>query len=280
MVKHRANSLVLASDPDREGEAIAWHVLDMLTVDGALKSHHDVKRVVFHEITQSAVLRAMESPRDISDSLVSAYLARRALDYIIGFDLSPVLWRKLPGSKSAGRVQSAALRLIADRETEIEAFTPQEYWTVEALVSLLSASDTSSEGASGKTYIARLTHFMGEKLGQFSLTAETSVAAAKRVEESKLVVASVKTSVVRRNPPAPYITSTLQQDASNKLSFSATRTMMVSCLTSTSISIFAKVNLSLFSLQTVLRFYRVFGFNFDNIRTFPQHHPLSRSLPS
>nr|XP_024364325.1 uncharacterized protein LOC112276825 isoform X3 [Physcomitrium patens] len=215
----RAQVLVLASDPDREGEAIAWHVLEMLKMEGALKRGIEVKRVVFHEITKSAVTRAMESPRDVSETLVNAYLARRALDYLIGFNLSPVLWRKLPGSKSAGRVQSAALRIICDREQEIDAFQSREYWTVEAQLSKDGARSTMS---------ARLTHLNGEKLDQFSLNNELDASSAyKKVSETKLRVGSVKKRLVRRNPVAPYITSTLQQDASAKLGFGPTRTMSI-----------------------------------------------------
>lgn len=221
-MQFRAQVLVLASDPDREGEAIAWHVLEMLTTEGALKKDTIIKRVVFHEITKPAILRAMSSSRDVSETLVNAYLARRALDYLIGFSLSPVLWRKLPGSKSAGRVQSAALRLICDREQEIEAFRSQEYWSVEAQL---------RSGAESSAICARLTHLKGEKLSQFSIGDEESAQNAKRmVEEARLRVGSVKKKQVRRNPLAPYITSTLQQDASAKLGFGATKTMSVSLL--------------------------------------------------
>lgn len=217
----RAQVLVLASDPDREGEAIAWHVLEMLTIEGALKKDMQVKRVVFHEITKTAVTRAMESARDVSETLVNAYLARRALDYLIGFTLSPVLWRKLPGSKSAGRVQSAALRLICDREQEIEEFRSREYWNVEAQLHRRHGTQ--------RTFAARLTHLNGEKLGQFSLANELDAgSASKKVSEARLRVGNVKNRVVRRNPLAPYITSTLQQDASAKLGFGVTRTMSVS----------------------------------------------------
>lgn len=212
-----AQVLVLASDPDREGEAIAWHVLEILAVEGALKKEMQVKRVVFHEITKTAVTRAMESARDVSETLVNAYLARRALDYLIGFNLSPVLWRKLPGSKSAGRVQSAALRLICDREHEIEAFRSREYWSIEAQL---------KKGGTQSTISARLTHLNGKKLEQFSIGNEVDAgAASKKVSEAKLSIGSVKKRLVRRNPLAPYITSTLQQDASSKLGFGTTRTM-------------------------------------------------------
>lgn len=214
--------LVLASDPDREGEAIAWHVLEILAVEGALKKEMQVKRVVFHEITKTAVTRAMESARDVSETLVNAYLARRALDYLIGFNLSPVLWRKLPGSKSAGRVQSAALRLICDREHEIEAFRSREYWSIEAQL---------KKGGTQSTISARLTHLNGKKLEQFSIGNEVDAgAASKKVSEAKLSIGSVKKRLVRRNPLAPYITSTLQQDASSKLGFGTTRTMSVRSL--------------------------------------------------
>ncbi|BBN03721.1 DNA topoisomerase I [Marchantia polymorpha subsp. ruderalis] len=222
-----ANSLVLASDPDREGEAIAWHVLEMLKMEGSVKSDLKVRRVVFNEITKAAVLRAMESPRDISTTLVDAYLARRALDYLIGFDLSPVLWRKLPGSKSAGRVQSAALRLVSEREMEMEAFVAREYWSIDVDVTV--ADSASAVNKKGAKFLAKTTHVDGEKLSQFSLVSEEMARnVAARVQSARFAVSSVKKSMVRRNPPAPYITSTLQQDASNKLGFGATRTMALS----------------------------------------------------
>lgn len=191
-------------------------------MEGALKKEMQVKRVVFHEITKTAVTRAMESARDVSETLVNAYLARRALDYLIGFNLSPVLWRKLPGSKSAGRVQSAALRLICDREHEIEAFRSREYWSIEAQL---------KKGGTQSTISARLTHLNGKKLEQFSIGNEVDAgAASKKVSEAKLSIGSVKKRLVRRNPLAPYITSTLQQDASSKLGFGTTRTMSVRSL--------------------------------------------------
>ncbi|KAL3696297.1 hypothetical protein R1sor_010373 [Riccia sorocarpa] len=219
-----ADSLFLASDPDREGEAIAWHVLEMLKMEGSVKNHVQVRRIVFNEITKSAVLRAMESPRDISSTLVEAYLARRALDYLIGFDLSPVLWRKLPGSKSAGRVQSAALRLVSEREMEMEAFVPREYWTIDAHVAVANTGSNLSKIGAG--FPAKVTHIDGEKLSQFSLVSEEMARnVATRVQSSKFHVSDVKKSMVRRNPAAPYITSTLQQDASSKLGFGASRTM-------------------------------------------------------
>lgn len=202
-------------------------------MEGAVHKTLKVSRVVFNEVTKSAVLRSMEAPRDISATLVDAYLARRALDYLIGFDLSPVLWRKLPGSKSAGRVQSAALRLICEREQEMEAFVAQEYWTIDTEVSLSGKGKSGGDSqGKGKSFPAKVTHVDGEKLSQFSLATQSEAEAiARRVEMSKFSVCSVKKSVVRRNPLAPYITSSLQQDASTKLAFGASRTMTV-CLLS------------------------------------------------
>src|SRR5215203_3859699 len=158
-----ADKLFLATDPDREGEAISWHVREILKARRALKKDVDVKRVVFNAVTRDAVLEAFRHPREIDDELVEAYLARRALDYLVGFTLSPVLWRKLPGSRSAGRVQSVALRLIVDREIEIEAFRTQEYWTVEAEVA-----------AGSDPFTARLVKHEGRRLTKFDLTNETS----------------------------------------------------------------------------------------------------------
>src|SRR5204863_7072229 len=163
-----ADRLFLATDPDREGEAISWHVQEVLKSRRALKDV-DVKRVVFNEVTRNAVLDAFRHPREIDTELVEAYLARRALDYLVGFTLSPVLWRKLPGSRSAGRVQSVALRLICERESEIEAFKPREYWTVEA----------DFAAASGQTFTAQLTHFEGRKLDKFDLPDQTAGEAAR-----------------------------------------------------------------------------------------------------
>ncbi len=210
-----AKTLYLATDPDREGEAISWHVQAALLERNALKGVH-VKRVTFNEITKSAVKAAMAHPRDLDTPLIEAYLARRALDYLVGFTLSPVLWRKLPGSRSAGRVQSVALRLICEREAEIEVFKPREYWTVEA--ALLSPT--------GAPYPARLTHYRGKKLDQFDLADAAAAAAAKAaVEAGQFSVASVEKKRVRRSPPPPFITSTLQQEASRKLGFSSQHTM-------------------------------------------------------
>jgi len=210
-----AQTLYLATDPDREGEAISWHVRAMLDAQRALKGV-EVRRITFNEITRSAVRYALAHPRDLDQPLIEAYLARRALDYLVGFTLSPVLWRKLPGSRSAGRVQSVALRLVCEREAEIEAFRAREYWTVDA--AFLTPA--------GAPFTARLTHLGGTRLEQFDLANETLALAAKAaVEAGRFSVASVERKRVKRNPPAPFTTSTLQQEASRKLGFGAQQTM-------------------------------------------------------
>ena len=210
-----AQTLYLATDPDREGEAISWHVRAMLEEARALKGV-EVRRITFNEITRSAIRAAIAHPRALDQPLIEAYLARRALDYLVGFTLSPVLWRKLPGSRSAGRVQSVALRLICEREAEIEAFRAREYWTVEA-------GFTTPAGAA---FTARLTHLDGKKLDQFDLVTEAQALAAKRaVEAGRFAVRTVEKKRVRRNPPAPFTTSTLQQEAARKLGFGAQATM-------------------------------------------------------
>ena len=212
-----ADHLFLATDPDREGEAISWHVLQVLDEEGALKDV-DVKRVVFHEITKRAVTDAVAHPRDINDELVNAYLARRALDFLVGFTLSPVLWRKLPGAKSAGRVQSVALRLICEREAEIEIFRAQEYWTVDA-------GFTTPAGA---PFTARLTHLGGEKLDRMGIGDEaTATAAVQAVASHSYRIAQIEAKKVRRSPPPPFTTSTLQQEASRKLRLGTSRTMQL-----------------------------------------------------
>ena len=209
-----ADRLILATDPDREGEAISWHVLEDLNRRKALKGAA-VERVVFNAITRSAVTEAMKHPRAIDMELVDAYLARRALDYLVGFTLSPVLWRKLPGARSAGRVQSVALRLIVDREIEIEAFRTQEYWSVDADVS-----------AGSDPFLARLVKHDAKRLTKFDLGDERRALAAKAaVEAAAFKVATVEKKPARRSPPPPFTTSTLQQEASRKLGFSAQRTM-------------------------------------------------------
>ena len=212
-----AECIFLASDPDREGEAIAWHVLEELARRKALKGI-EVKRVTFNAITKESVMDAMKNPRSIDQPLVDAYMARRALDYLVGFTLSPVLWRKLPGSRSAGRVQSVALRLICERESEIEQFHSEEYWTITA--QMLSAHD--------KPFAARLAQLDGEKLEKFSLpNAESAENARQRVERQIFSVGQIERKQVKRHPSPPFTTSTLQQEAARKLYFSATRTMQV-----------------------------------------------------
>ncbi len=211
-----SDRLILATDPDREGEAISWHLLEVLGQKKALKKGLKIDRVAFNAITKSAVAEAMEHPRQVDQALVDAYLARRALDYLVGFTLSPVLWRKLPGARSAGRVQSVALRLICERELEIEKFVAEEYWTV--------AAQATSEGSA--PFEARLTILGGEKLKKFSLNNEISALAAKKtVEGSKFVIEAIEAKPARRHPPAPFTTSTLQQEAARKLGFNAQRTM-------------------------------------------------------
>ena len=210
-----ADSLILATDPDREGEAISWHVQEVLTKRRILPKH--VERVTFNAITKSAVTEAMGRPRALDEDLIDAYRARRALDYLVGFTLSPVLWRKLPGAKSAGRVQSVALRLIVDREREIELFKAQEYWSV-----------TATMEADGQEFLARLVRFKGEKIDRLSIgDAGTAQAAKAAVEAGRFSVASVETKPQMRNPPPPFTTSTLQQEAARKLGFSASHTMRV-----------------------------------------------------
>ncbi|MGF1463038.1 MAG: type I DNA topoisomerase [Maricaulaceae bacterium] len=212
-----SDSLILATDPDREGEAISWHVLEVLTKRRALKDK-PVRRVAFNAVTKKAVLDAIANPRDLDMELVEAYLARRALDYLVGFTLSPVLWRKLPGSRSAGRVQSVALRLIVERVLEIEAFKAQEYWTVVA--------QAHCEGAS--PFPARLYALDGQRLQKFDLGDETAALKAKAVvEASDFTVDAVEAKPTQRKPPPPFTTSTLQQEASRKLGFAAKRTMQV-----------------------------------------------------
>jgi DNA topoisomerase I len=212
-----ADHLFLATDPDREGEAISWHVREVLG-EGKLLDKVEVKRVVFNEITKDAILEAFKHPRELDDELVEAYLARRALDYLVGFTLSPVLWRKLPGSRSAGRVQSVALRLICERETEIENFVAQEYWSVVA--------DFKTDD--GKTVSATLTQLNGEKLKKFDLGNEAAAMAAVKVIEGRdFQVQEIERKQARRNPAPPFTTSTLQQEASRKLRMTAKRTMQI-----------------------------------------------------
>ncbi len=210
-----ADTLVLATDPDREGEAISWHLAEVLKKKKVLPAN--VQRVAFNAITKSAVTEAMANPRELDEDLIDAYKARRALDYLVGFTLSPILWRKLPGAKSAGRVQSVALRLIVDREREIDGFKPQEYWSVAAHFE-----------ADGQGFTARLVEFDGQKIDRLTIgNAGDADRARVAVEAGRFTVASVETKPFSRNPPPPFTTSTLQQEAARKLGFAASHTMRV-----------------------------------------------------
>src|SRR5258706_5679503 len=206
-----ADKLILATDPDREGEAISWHILEVLR-EKKLLGKIPIERVAFNAVTKSAIMEAIAHPRQLNQELVDAYLARRALDYLVGFTLSPVLWRKLPGARSAGRVQSVALRLVVEREQEIEAFRAQEYWSI----------DTDLAAASGN-FAARLIQLDGKKIEKLSLAhradADRAVAA---IQAQKFTVGSAEANPVKRNPSPPFKTSPLQQEASRKLAFNAT----------------------------------------------------------
>ena len=210
------NELILATDPDREGEAISWHLEETLRKKRVINSDTPVSRVVFNAITKSAVSDAMANPREIDAPLVHAYLARRALDYLVGFNLSPVLWRKLPGARSAGRVQSVCLRLIVEREIEIEAFKPKEYWSVKA----------SLKTPRGQVFKGKLINFAGTKLDKYDLKSSSEAElAAEAITTRDLVVASVESKPTSRNPFAPFMTSTLQQEAGRKYGMGARQTM-------------------------------------------------------
>jgi len=211
----KADTLILATDPDREGEAISWHVQEVLRQKKVLPAN--VQRVTFNAITNNAVTEAMKKPRGLDEDLIDAYRARRALDYLVGFTLSPILWRKLPGAKSAGRVQSVALRLIVDREREIEIFKPQEYWSVSATFE-----------ADGQQFTGRLVQLDGKKIERLTIGNRGDADAAKAVVEAgRFTVSSVETKPFSKNPPPPFTTSTLQQEAARKLGFSASHTMRV-----------------------------------------------------
>ena len=211
----KADALILATDPDREGEAISWHVQEVLRQKKALPPK--VERVTFNAITSAAVTEAMKRPRGLDEDLIDAYRARRALDYLVGFTLSPILWRKLPGAKSAGRVQSVALRLIVDREREIEVFKEQEYWQVSATFE-----------ADGQAFTARLAQLDGRKIERLTIGSRGEADAAKAaVEAGRFAVSSVETKPFAKNPPPPFTTSTLQQEAARKLGFAASHTMRV-----------------------------------------------------
>ena len=210
----KSDRVILATDPDREGEAISWHVLEILTKKKALKDTH-VERVTFNAITKAAVLEAMANPRQLDMELVEAYLARRALDYLVGFTLSPVLWRKLPGARSAGRVQSVALRIVVDRELEIEGFRAQEYWSVEADLA-----------ADSPPFTTRLVKHAGKRVQRLDITSEAMATAARdAISAGSFTITSVEKKPVKRAPSPPFMTSTLQQEASRKLGFTAQRTM-------------------------------------------------------
>ncbi|WP_312126763.1 type I DNA topoisomerase [Brevundimonas sp.] len=210
----KADRVILATDPDREGEAISWHVLEVLNKKKALKDT-EVERVTFNAITKSAVLEAMANPRQVDMELVNAYLARRALDYLVGFNLSPVLWRKLPGARSAGRVQSVALRIVVDREMEIEKFKPQEYWSVEA--DLIADSPP---------FTTRLVKHEGKRVQRLDIVSEAMATAARNaISSGDFTIKSVEKKPAKRSPAPPFTTSTLQQEAARKLGFTAQRTM-------------------------------------------------------
>ena len=214
----KADHVILATDPDREGEAIAWHLLEWIKGKKGLMPKGGATRVTFNEITKTAILAAMERPREVDGDLVDAYRARRALDYLVGFNLSPVLWRKLPGAKSAGRVQSVALRIVVDREREIETFINREYWTVEATLATVA----------GASFVARLTHWNGKKLDRFDLSEVVAAQQARAdVEAGKFTITAVETKPATRNPYPPFTTSTLQQEAARKLGFTASHTMRI-----------------------------------------------------
>lgn len=211
-----SDNLFMATDPDREGEAISWHILETLN-EKKLLNNKNVRRVVFHEITKSAVQHAFETPKDLDQDLVEAYLARRVLDYLVGFSLSPVLWRKMPGAKSAGRVQSVALRLIVERELEIQSFKSEEYWSIHA--------DFEAKNGS---FSSNLTHYAGKKLEKLEIKDEVQANAIKsELEKKDYYISKVEKKAVKRSPYAPFTTSTLQQDAVRKLGFSAKKTMQI-----------------------------------------------------
>ncbi|MDA8688232.1 type I DNA topoisomerase [Candidatus Pelagibacter bacterium] len=212
-----SSKIILATDPDREGEAIAWHVKEVLEAKKLLKGK-ELERVVFNEITKSAILNAIKNPRDIELPLVEAYLARRALDYLVGFNISPILWTKLPGSKSAGRVQSVALKLITEREKEIELFNPKEYWT-------LTSDFTNTKN---KNFTSKLSLYENNKIERFTFKNKEEMGKAINIiNKSKFIIEDVNTKVFKRNPLAPFTTSTLQQTASSKFGFGASRTMQI-----------------------------------------------------
>ena len=212
-----AKKIILATDPDREGEAIAWHVKNILD-DKKLLKDKKVERVVFNEITKKAVKNGIDNPREINTELVDAYMARRALDYLVGFNISPILWTKLPGSKSAGRVQSVALKLIVERENEIELFKPQEYWSIQSLFKNKDTKDLNS----------KIILFKSEKVDKFYFkNEEQTKSAVNEIKKHDYQITQIEKKPYKRNPYAPFTTSTMQQEASKKLGFGASRTMQV-----------------------------------------------------
>ena len=212
-----SSKIILATDPDREGEAIAWHVKEYLEEKKLLKDK-EIERVVFNEITKKAVIHGIENPRQIEPLLVDAYMARRALDYLVGFNISPILWTKLPGSKSAGRVQSVALKLITEREHEIESFKPEEFWTL----------SVSFQDEKNQSILASITQLDNEKIEKFSFRNKDEInKAVSRINQKKFSITDISSKVVNRNPSGPFTTSTLQQTASSRLGFGASRTMQI-----------------------------------------------------
>ena len=212
-----SSKIILATDPDREGEAIAWHVKEYLNEKKLLKDK-EIERVVFNEITKKAVIHGIENPRQIEPLLVDAYMARRALDYLVGFNISPILWTKLPGSKSAGRVQSVALKLITEREHEIESFKPDEFWT-------LSVKFTNEKK---QNITASIYQFNGQKIEKFSFKNKEEInKAISNIKDKNFNITDISSKIVSRNPSGPFTTSTLQQTASSRLGFGASRTMQI-----------------------------------------------------
>ena len=212
-----SDKIILATDPDREGEAIAWHVREFLEEKKLLKDKK-VERVVFNEITKKAVTNGIENPREIEPHLVDAYMARRALDYLVGFNISPILWTKLPGSKSAGRVQSVALRLLTEREHEIEIFKPDEFWTLNVIF----------EDKNNSKITSNINLIDGKKIEKFSFKNKDDInVAIKQIQNKNYSITDISSKVYTRNPSGPFTTSTLQQTASSKLGFGTSRTMQI-----------------------------------------------------
>ena len=212
-----SDKIILATDPDREGEAIAWHVKEFLDEKKLLKDKK-VERVVFNEITKKAVTNGIENPRSIEPHLVDAYMARRALDYLVGFNISPILWTKLPGSKSAGRVQSVALRLLTEREHEIEVFIPQEFWSLNVIFKTKNNS----------LIISNINLLDGKKIEKFTFKNKEEInTAVEKINKNKYQITDISSKIFNRNPSGPFTTSTLQQAASSKLGFGASRTMQI-----------------------------------------------------